>query len=400
MKNKEVVKNLRIINFAVLLQQQRYIVAISYLFYMANGLTLSDFLFFQSIFYFTGLIAEIPAGYIGDILPRKNILIFSYSLFIIRILLWIAIPNYYTILIGEILFGLSKSFYDGVSDGYIYDYLKENNLKEQMLNNYGKFNFFMSTGSAISCLVGAFLYKFVGFNILLSFELFCCLIAITLLTFLPQVQQHAHKTSFNLHIKKILIIIKDTCKNQKITTYMLYAGILSGLTSVFVWNFQPFMKSFAVPVILFGVVYFFNHMTRAFCSMKAGQFLKQISLANLGWLVGLFYSFCFFISFYTLNVGNMYLCIVVLITICAAIGFQMVFNIGNISRIHEKISSNKRATVSSFNSMLGSLFSGTLLMFCKFVSDRISIQISLFIFMIITIFITLIMKQVLKKNET
>ena len=117
-------KALKILNFAVLLQQQRYIVAISYLFYLSNGLTLSDFLFFQSIFYFTGLIAEIPAGYIGDIFPRKNILIFSYLLFTLRIVMWIIIPNYYTILFGEILYGLSKAFYRGVSDGYIYDYLK------------------------------------------------------------------------------------------------------------------------------------------------------------------------------------------------------------------------------------------------------------------------------------
>ena len=113
---------LNILNVTVLFFQQRYIIPVLFLFYIQNGLTLSDFLLFQSIFYFTGLIAEIPAGYIGDIFQRKHVLIFSYCLFIIRILLWLTCPNYLTILSGEILYGLSKSFYRGVSDGYIYDY--------------------------------------------------------------------------------------------------------------------------------------------------------------------------------------------------------------------------------------------------------------------------------------
>ena len=96
-------KKLRILNFAAFLQQQRYIVAISYLFYLYNGLTLSDFLLFQSIFYFTVLIFDIPAGYIGDIFPRKNVLIFSYFLFVIRLFLWIFIPNFSPVSIAKFL---------------------------------------------------------------------------------------------------------------------------------------------------------------------------------------------------------------------------------------------------------------------------------------------------------
>ena len=76
--NENTKKPLNILNLTVLFQQQRYIIPVLYLFYVENGLTLSDFLLFQSIFYFTGLIAEIPAGYFGDIFSRKYVLIFSY----------------------------------------------------------------------------------------------------------------------------------------------------------------------------------------------------------------------------------------------------------------------------------------------------------------------------------
>ena len=383
---------LKLLNITVILQQQRYIVAISFLFYLANGLTFSDFLLFQSIFYFTGLIAEIPAGYIGDIFPRKNVLIFSYFLFILRILMWIFIPNYWTILAGEILYGLSKAFYRGVSDGYIYDYLKMNNATDMMLNKYGKFNFFMSTGTAISCLLGAFLYKYVGFKILLGFELFFNSTAILILLFLRQIPQTKKNISFSKHISRIFNIVKETAKNTQLNIYMLYSGILFGITSVFVWNFQPLMKSCAIPVVLFGVVYFINHMIRAFGSANAYKILEKLSLLKVGALTWGLYIMCFILMIISNKYTNISLCLSTLIFVCIAIGIQMVFNVGNLSRIHKLILSSTRATISSINSMLASLFSGAFLMIFKSLSKNNSVEFSLLAFMIIFFSLGLIIK--------
>ena len=393
-------KPLKIINFAVLLQQQRYIVAISFLFYLHNGLSLSDFLLFQSIFYFTGLIAEIPAGYIGDIFPRKNVLIFSYLLFMIRIIMWIIAPNYFTILAGEILYGLSKAFYRGVSDGYIYDYLRDKQKTNLMLNKYGKFNFFMSCGSAISCLIGAWLYKYLGFSILLGIELFCNSIAVGILFFLPQITQEKKQITFKAHINRIHEIVKSTIKNNDLNIYMLYGGILSGMTSIFVWNFQPFMKNFAIPVYIFGIVYFINHILRALGSLNAHKFLNKISLVNTGFLIWGLYLLSLIILLKASNYDNIGICISTLIFICLAIGIQMVFNVGNLSRIHSLIPSDIRATTSSLNSMLASLCSGVFLMLFKILVNRGSTQYALGIFIILFASTYFIIRKIsLKKNN-
>lgn len=387
-------KTLSKINFAVFCQQQRYIVAISYLFYISQGLTLSDFLLFQSIFYFTGLLAEIPAGYIGDIFSRKSVLIFSYLLFMVRILLWIFIPNYYTILIGEILYGLSKAFYRGVSDGYIYDYLKVNNAKNLMLNKYGNFNFYMSIASGISCLIGAWLYKFLGFSVLLCFELFFNSVAIFALIFLPEIPSNKPKIRFYEHITRIFSIIKSTAKEPQLNLYMLYGGILFGTTSVFVWNFQPFMKHFAIPVYIFGLIYFINHILRALGSKYSEKILQKISLIKIGRYVWILYVLGFLIMAGAMNMKGSYICIATLIFICFAIGIQMVFNIGNLVRIHNLIESNKRATISSINSMLASLFSGGFLALFRFISNNSSIKASLVFFLIIFSFSIIILNRI------
>ena len=394
-------KTLYKINFAVLLQQQRYIVAISFLFYLANGLTLADFLLFQSIFYFTGLIAEIPAGYIGDIFPRKNVLIFSYLLFMVRIILWITMPNYYTILLGEILYGLSKAFYRGVSDSYIYDYLKANNATELMPNKYGKFNFFMSTGSAISCLLGAWLFKYVGFSVLLGFELFFNSTAVFVLFFLPQIPQTKNNVAFKDHFMKIFNIVKNTMKNSQLNIYLIYAGILTGITSVFVWNFQPFMKNCLIPVALFGVVYFVNHMLRALGSISSNIILNKISLEKVACVVWFLYLMSFLFLWKATDFTGIWVCLSTLMFICFAIGVQMIFNVGNISRIHGLIPSDNRATISSINSMLASLFSGTFLMIFKSLSGNSSIKTSLSAFIIFFLFTVFIVLGILinKKNQ-
>ena len=389
---------LKIINLSVLLQQQRYIVAISYLFYLQNGLTLSDFLLFQSIFYFTGLIAEIPAGYIADIFSRKKVLIFSYLLFMFRIILWIVAPNYWTILTGEILYGLSKAFYRGTSDSYIYDYLKSTDSTDYMLNKYGKFNFFMSCGSAISCLVGAWLYKYIGFSLLLGIELFCNSTAVFSLLFLPNLPQTQKSRSFKEHITTIFDVVKDTIKNSALRTYMLCGAVLSGITSVFVWNFQPMMKNFAVPVYMFGIIYFINHILRAVSSFNAHKFLKKIPLEQTGLLSWILYLISFVLMFNVMEAGNKATCIFVLLFVCVAIGVQMIFNVGNVARIHKLISLNTRATISSVNFMLTGLFSGLFLMVFKYVAQNNSIRTALLFFGFIFLFLILLIRKMYAKS--
>lgn len=386
-----------ILNLTVLFQQQRYIIPVLFLFYIQNGLTFSDFLLFQSIFYFTGLIAEIPAGYIGDIFSRKNVLIFSYCLFIVRIIMWIIRPNYITIMLGEILYGLSKAFYRGVSDGYIYDYLKANKITETMLSNYGKFNFYMSMGSALSGIIGAYLYQYFGFTVLLTIELFFNTASIVLLLFLPKIQQY--KKRFLLtpiqHIKRILHILRKTVKNSKINVYMFYSAILTGITSVFVWNFQPFMKAAGVSAVLFGYVFFINHLLRALGSLKAKQIIDIFSLPKTGAIVWILYLLSFAVMLNSLKYNNISICLLTILFICIAIGIQMTFNVGSLSRIHGLIPSISRATMSSVNSMLSGLCSGVFLLIFKLFVDYHSQKTAIIFFIILFVFVIIPVKRIL-----
>ena len=167
---------------------------------------------------------------------------------------------------------------------------------------------------------------------------------------------------------------------------MLYSAILTGITSVFVWNFQPFMKSVGVPVILFGYIYFINHMLRASGSILVKKITDKISLEKTGIIIYILYLISFIILFFSIQNNNIIVCISTIIFICIAIGFQMVFNVGSLARIHGLIPSISRATMSSVNSMLAGLFSGLSLMIFKFFVDYQSLKSAIIMFTILFIF--------------
>lgn len=111
-------------NIAAFLRSQLFLLPVLLFFYQENGLTVGDFYLIQGLIVFFAFLFEIPAGYLGDIFPRKYILITAYALFLGRLFLWIFFRGFEIILIGEFLYACSKACFDSVSSSFIYDILK------------------------------------------------------------------------------------------------------------------------------------------------------------------------------------------------------------------------------------------------------------------------------------
>lgn len=375
---------LRIFNFSTFLQTQILMLPVLLLFYQENGLSAGDLFLFQGIFSITALLFEIPAGYIGDIFPRKNVLIFSYSLFLARLILWICFGGYWIVLAGEILYSLSKAFYSGVADGYVYDYLKAQGKTHRMLHGYGKLNFYMSLGTALASLAGPILYKEYGFIVLLFIEIVLNTVSILLLFLLPKVPP-AHKRVKGLitKYKELFQISKEAVKNKQIRYYMLYSGVLASTTMVFVWSFQPLMKAVMIPVGLFGVVYFINHGCRALSSLLLPKTIAFFSLKKIGKITYILFILSFLSAMAIMHFDSPVLGMILLTFICIVIGFQLTFTLGSIARLHSLVSSDIRSTVASVNNMISRSMAGIMLILFKFLLDGISLEISFMVYMAI-----------------
>ena len=359
---------LKKLDLACFLRSQLYLAPILLLFYQQNGLTIADFVMFQGIFQLTGILFEIPCGYIADTISKKKVLILAFTFFFLRAALWLSFSGIYIVLLGELFNALSRAFLSGVYDSYIYDYLKSKNKTNRMLKECGRTNFAMSFGAMFAAIFSAILYKHYGTMILLFLEFTLTLFSIILLTTLPNPPSAKPQ---GITIKQKFIEIRDTSiatiKNKNINLYILYSALLFSTTSLFCWCFQPLLKMSSAPVFMFSFVYVINHGLRAGFSFYVNK-LKKFFGFNRLLVVTTFlclYSFaCMILSFYFKmpNISTLSL-----IFVCIGIGFQLAFAIANISHIHNHALEETRATISSVNNMLQQTISGLSLILFKFV---------------------------------
>ena len=304
---------LAILNFATFFQYQRFVMPISFLFYLHNGLNFSQFILCQSIYNATCLIAKISMGVVGDIFPKKFVIIFSYLLFMLRVIL----------------------------------------------------------------------YKYYGFKTILLLELATQIIATASLFLLPDLKTitpHKIHIKSRYYLKIISKSIKAIIKDTRVNYYVYYAAMLTGLTSIFVWNFQPLLKISAAPVILFGVINFINQILRGLGGFLAKNFTQKIYGTKIIIIEYIAVLLSFVLLLLGYDIKNYILTTGFLIIICFAIHLFVIFNIYNVSKIHEITYDYRRAATSSANTFFEDFASFFLLLIFKFLYDAQGFDGSLIIF--------------------
>lgn len=359
---------LKKLDIACFLRSQLYLAPVLLLFYQQNGLTIADFVMFQGLFQLTGILFEIPCGYIADITSKKKVLILAFTCFFLRSALWLTFEGVYIVLLGELFNALSRAFLSGVYDSYIFDYLKSNNKEKRMLKECGRTNFAMSGGAMFAAIFSAMLYKHYGTIVLLSLEFCLTFLSIILLTTLPN--PPSAKSSAKTLKEKITEIkqtAKETLKNPNINLYIIYSALLFSTTSLFCWCFQPLLKISSAPVFMFSFIYVINHALRAGFSFNVNR-LKRFFGFNRLLVITTFlclYSFASMVLSFYFKQPNVSM--ISLIFVCIGIGFQLSFAIANINHIHSFAKEETRATISSVNNMLQQTISGLSLITFKFV---------------------------------
>ena len=183
------------------------------------------------------------------------------------------------------------------------------------------------------------------------------------------------------YVKNIISGAKSVFTNAKVNYNVYYSAMLTGFTSIFVWNFQPLLKLSSAPVILYGIINFINQIFRAIGGLIAKNFASKFKK----YLIAIEYfsvllSFILLISGYYIK--NYIFIFCALFIICIAIILFIIFNVFNISNLHKNTESSGRATSASVNTFAGDLASFLLLLNFKFIYDKLGIYNTLTIFMV------------------
>ncbi len=375
---------LGLLNISVFLKNHVFLLPVLYLFYTACGLSLGDFFLLQGLSALSCLLLDVPMGYLTDRVSKKKMMIFSGLLLVLRFALLLLWPTKTIVFIGEFLYALVIVSYVGTADSYVYELLKANNKSTKMLKRYGRLYFWTSIGTGISSLSGAWLYGRWGAEIVIALSLLFSMVSVCLLLFLPEVKNAGPSDNLLLNrYTSLFKAIKQSVQKPKFLSLIGYSAFLTAAYQIFMWSMQPLMKMAHVPVALFGVVFFANHLSRGLGSYMAHKIIGVMSLNTLGWITwgGFIVSF---VAAVLITTGtDVFETLSLLGIICVMICAQVAYLIAVIARIHDLSASQNRATAASINSMAGRLATAVCLILSKFILDDFSMQTNLLLFMIL-----------------
>ena len=348
-----------------------FAVPIIALFWLDNGLNLTQIMILQSLFSIVIILLEIPTGYFADIYGRKKALIISGMGIFGGIVVYSISYNFLEFLIGECLFAIGLSFYSGASSAFIYDTLKDLKQKKNYKRIWGNVKFYGMLALAISSIIGGFIGEInLRYTFYFSLPFMVLLIPISL----SFVEPKRHKIIVKKgHFSKL----KDTLrfsliKNIKLRWIMVYAAIIFGFNNAGLWLYQPYFKLTGIDIAYFGVIFASFHVFAAVSSKYADKIEKRLgqkfSLIMLAGIVVVGYFLMSKIVF-IFSFAFIYL-------------FQFVrgFSEPVLSDYVNKLTkSNIRATVLSINNLVERIVYALIIPFIGWIADVYSITQALMI---------------------
>jgi MFS family permease len=251
-------------------------IAILVLFYQERGLSFSQIMILQSVYYFAKVLSEVPTGALADRVGRKKALIIgSFSHSFAYLLIFFS-HSLFLFMLGEILAGIAMSFAYGADSALAYDTLKGLGQSDQYQRVEGNANSMRHLGFAIFAPLGGLLatvdlsLPYLASSIGIFFS---GLIALTLVE-PPGEGRSGEKSTLSARKKSYHEIQRSLdllMGNKRILWFVLFFSVIFLATRLGFWTYQPYMKLVGLPLALFGIVFAALHLFSALVSRQAGQ---------------------------------------------------------------------------------------------------------------------------------
>lgn len=257
------------------------------LFFIAKNFSYADIGIFFAVFSLSGILAEIPTGYIGDKYGRKLSVILGLITLTVCAYAWTVLQTVLGYSIFAAIWMIGLAFISGSFEGYIYDYLKS--LKKE--GDYDKLlslsSSVMYTAGAIGSILGAYLFS-LNINypyFLLAILFVLCIPVVLLMKKDPSLDDDDYHDEL-----KVLSGVKYIYSNKSMLWLALYISCLFGLFSYFRGSVD---KPYILDLHLFGVEWIgvFVAVSMLIQAVFMSQFAKikekigEAALINLFWFM-------------------------------------------------------------------------------------------------------------------
>jgi MFS family permease len=300
------------------LKNLQFFEAFLILFLLSKGLSYTAIGVLYAIREIAANILEIPSGIAADVLGRKRTLAASFLAYIFSFAIFYFFNSYSLFLVAFLFYGVGEAFRSGTHKGMIADYLKNKDMKDQMVDYYGHTRSWSQRGLALSSIVAGLIVFYSGsYDKIFLFSIFPFLINFFLILSYPKELDKSCGGDCKSSKEQLKGVLRDSWNTLKkgenlrlLNNSALHTAYLKAMKDYI----QPMMVAFILllPILnnrsteersalLVGLIYFFIFLLTSIASKNASRLansgLKQIPLVTLtaglmaGLLSGLFYAF-------------------------------------------------------------------------------------------------------------
>ncbi|WP_210424180.1 MFS transporter [Halorussus ruber] len=219
---------------------------VMYLYFLAQGLSFTQIALLEAAYNVTTVLGEVPTGYVGDRIGRRNSLLVGTGLIAVT-LVAIGLAGSFLALLGlYVCWSMGYNFRSGSEDAWLYDTLTDDLSEDQFSRVRGR-------GESVSLLTGVVAAVIGGYlgDIDLSYPFFVAagVTALGLLALLSfsEPDTYEQTDSDDLSLRRSLGIVRDAVTNRRIRAFVIYYYVLFAAVLYLVFMFvQPIFETVVV----------------------------------------------------------------------------------------------------------------------------------------------------------
>jgi len=332
---------------------------------------------------------EVPTGVISDRVGRRKTVIFGSVASVAALCLYAFGGNFVLLALGAVFNGLARAFLSGNNDALLYDTLKQEGRTDQFAEKLGKTNSMFEVGLGISALLASALALISLQAVMVASilpQVICALIALRFVE--PKIHTDEIQENIYGHLKEAM---RAFIRNAKLRKLSLAYSLDYALEET-QYNFKPAFAATLLPTWTLGLVrsldnlfgflgyHFAGKITNKFGALKTLFGQQVIGRLNIFVAAGL----PTVVSPFLLNINAFF------------------FGVGetaNRSLMHAEFTDKQRATMGSFNSLLGSLLFAIVAFLSGIVADAYGPAKTILILGIVSLIVVFIYRNLFVKHR-
>jgi MFS family permease len=331
-----------------------------------RGLSYTQITLLDTPFFVLIVLAEVPTGAVADHFGRKTSLMLASTLFAVAIFVFGIAQNYLVILVSYTAWGLAQTFQSGADTAILYDSLKQIGREDDFQQINGRLWAITSTAVLIAMLIGAPLASLTSLSFPIVLSAGIALIAVPVAASMHEPRHHREPDAEN-YVRTVITGLRDVWQTPPLRYIILFSAVLFMSTFAPLIFLQPFLTKHGTSI---GALGFWQAPVRAAGIVSA--LLAARLIARAGQRTA-------FLAM-PLALGLCYLALAGIDHAWVYVAFLPVGMVAGMQNpvlatyINRRIPSERRATILSVQSVLGSMMLAAMEPTGGFVADQLGLR--------------------------